>query len=296
MTGSVMLAESLWGNHGEGCPIVHAQPHWGVAKDTGVVEPHRSDGPAVAAVALVLIAEAALLYLLATRVVNIGTPAAAQAGVGPMRVRLVARQTSPVPTPPPVVEPVRQPEPKHRPEPKPQPQKKVVASKAPSPRVVRLPDPPRPAPRPDTQPAAAPVMTPPQHEAVTPVPPVTAPVNKVSAAAENSASTTDTNSGQPGSSVQAAPKEVTSLACEVPQPDYPRAARRRGQGGQVVVRLVVDEQGKVASARVVRGSGVSALDVAAREAALQASCDPYREAGRAIRVTASQLFNFVPTD
>ncbi|WP_242372976.1 energy transducer TonB, partial [Anaeromyxobacter sp. SG26] len=55
------------------------------------------------------------------------------------------------------------------------------------------------------------------------------------------------------------PAQVTTLprpvACEIPQAEYPEAARRAGVEGRVVLTLVVDEAGRVAEAKVVEEPG-----------------------------------------
>jgi protein TonB len=81
----------------------------------------------------------------------------------------------------------------------------------------------------------------------------------------------------------------------VPRPEYPRAARRRGEAGTVTIRLNVDERGQVI-ASIERSSGFPELDASARQAAQSAQCKPYLEGGRPIRVTALQPISFVPAD
>lgn len=55
------------------------------------------------------------------------------------------------------------------------------------------------------------------------------------------------------------PAQVTVLprkiSCEIPQAEYPEAARRAGVEGRVVLTLVVDEAGRVAEAKVVEAPG-----------------------------------------
>lgn len=51
-----------------------------------------------------------------------------------------------------------------------------------------------------------------------------------------------------------------------PKPDYPLAARRRGTEGRVVLRVRVDEDGRVADLQVGRSSGSAMLDGAASKA------------------------------
>jgi protein TonB len=70
-----------------------------------------------------------------------------------------------------------------------------------------------------------------------------------------------------------------------PPPEYPMLARRRGQQGQVLVRLEVAADGTAARAEVVRSSGVAALDRAARAAVARWRFQPARRGGRAVGAT-----------
>ena len=48
-----------------------------------------------------------------------------------------------------------------------------------------------------------------------------------------------------------------------PKPEYPDSARREGKEGRVILRVLVDEQGRSKSVEVNRSSGSQALDHAA---------------------------------
>lgn len=88
------------------------------------------------------------------------------------------------------------------------------------------------------------------------------------------------------------PKDVQTVGCRVPAPDYPRQARRQKIEGNVLVRLQIDTKGQVESANIARSSGNQDLDDAARKAVMGASCTPYMESGRAIAVRAVQPVSF----
>ncbi|MBN3209527.1 TonB family protein [Pectobacterium sp. CHL-2024] len=90
----------------------------------------------------------------------------------------------------------------------------------------------------------------------------------------------------------AQPKQVASVGCVVPQPDYPRRAKRLQQEGNVLVRLVISPEGRLIRHDIARSSGYDALDQAAIEAVAQARCTPYRENGQAITVMTIQPVNF----
>jgi periplasmic protein TonB len=212
------------------------------------------------------------LALLVTQTLSISAPEQASAGNGPLSVRLVSSKPEAVESPPPLKPP---------PKPQPQQEKKILASEAPSPRVVEAPK---------TEPAPMPVPTPVQQAVAVPAaaPKPVAPVVPTLGPA--------VAAGKPNTlDLGAAPKEVGQIECRVPKPEYPRSARRRGETGTVSMRLTVDERGQVIAV-IDRSSGFPDLDTAARQAALSAQCQPYIEAGRAIRVTALQEFTFVPSN
>jgi protein TonB len=53
---------------------------------------------------------------------------------------------------------------------------------------------------------------------------------------------------------------------DTPRPDYPESARREGRQGGVLLRVLVDEQGRSKKIEINRSSGSEALDRAAAEA------------------------------
>lgn len=85
-----------------------------------------------------------------------------------------------------------------------------------------------------------------------------------------------------------------SLAC--PQrtpPAYPPFSRRLGETGVVVLRVELDEQGRVAAAQVKTSSGHSRLDEAALAAVKTWRCTPATRNGQPVRAIALQPFNFI---
>lgn len=88
----------------------------------------------------------------------------------------------------------------------------------------------------------------------------------------------------------------SDLAVACPQrtaPAYPRLSRRLGETGKVVLRVELDEQGQVASARVEIASGFERLDQAALAAVKTWRCNPPRRNGQPVRAVARQPFHFV---
>ncbi|WP_080482097.1 energy transducer TonB [Pseudomonas syringae] len=90
----------------------------------------------------------------------------------------------------------------------------------------------------------------------------------------------------------AGPKDVNTIGCRVPAPEYPRKAKRLKLEGETLIRLVVNAQGKIDQAEVARSAGNADLDAAARQAVLGASCTPYIENGHPVAVRALQPVSF----
>lgn len=67
-----------------------------------------------------------------------------------------------------------------------------------------------------------------------------------------------------------------------PQPDYPAEALRQRLEGRVVLRVEIDASGRVVATSVLRSSGHSMLDDAARQAVLQWRFDPPKRLGIAV--------------
>ena len=73
---------------------------------------------------------------------------------------------------------------------------------------------------------------------------------------------------------------------------YPDEARREGIEGRVVVRLRIDEEGRVVEAEVLEGPGYG-LNEAAREALLQFSFRPATVDGRAVATDLRYVYTFL---
>ena len=95
---------------------------------------------------------------------------------------------------------------------------------------------------------------------------------------------------------QAAPRQAKIDAPPRPKkairPEYPRLSRLRGEQGDVIVEIVVNERGTVDEVTVVASSGYSELDAAAVKAAKAAKFNPARADGAAVRSTARLTLNF----
>lgn len=88
----------------------------------------------------------------------------------------------------------------------------------------------------------------------------------------------------------------TELSVFCPQramPNYPAASRRQNEQGQVVLRVELDEAGRIASARVATSSGYKRLDEAGLAAIKNWQCNPSTQNGAAVRAVALQPFDFI---
>lgn len=85
-----------------------------------------------------------------------------------------------------------------------------------------------------------------------------------------------------------------SVACpELNAPAYPALSRRLGEEGKLVLRVELDENGRVHIAQVVNSSGFKRLDEAAMVAVKTWRCNPPQRNGQPVRAIALQPFNFV---
>ncbi len=83
---------------------------------------------------------------------------------------------------------------------------------------------------------------------------------------------------------------LNGMALILPPPSYPDAARRMRQSGMIQVEVVVDENGKVISARALSGSTI--LRDVAVEAAYRARFSPTKLSGQPVKVTGQINYNF----
>ena len=84
---------------------------------------------------------------------------------------------------------------------------------------------------------------------------------------------------------------VNGRALSKPQPDYPRQAKEQRVAGVVVVKIVVDETGKVIEADALCGHALLAR--ASVESARKARFTPTLLAGRPVKVSGVITYNFV---
>ena len=86
-------------------------------------------------------------------------------------------------------------------------------------------------------------------------------------------------------------KVINGEALSLPKPPYPPIAKQMGIQGSVNVQVLVDETGRVISAKAV--SGNPTLTRAAQQAALNARFSPTKIGEQAVKVSGVIVYNFV---
>lgn len=98
-------------------------------------------------------------------------------------------------------------------------------------------------------------------------------------------------------SVPAGPVTLTtelSVTCpELSPPTYPSVSRRLGEEGKLVLRVELDENGRVSAASIVESSNYIRLDEAALKVVKTWRCNPALRNGEPVKAIALQPFNFV---
>jgi len=84
---------------------------------------------------------------------------------------------------------------------------------------------------------------------------------------------------------------LNGKALKLAKPYYPQSARDSGASGTVVVQILIDETGKVISARAI--SGHPDLQKVSEDAALESEFSPTRLEGKPVKVTGVIQYNFV---
>jgi len=84
---------------------------------------------------------------------------------------------------------------------------------------------------------------------------------------------------------------ITSQALVLPKPAYPPLAKQAGIQGTVSVQVLIDESGRVISAKAISGSPFLTLE--AQKAALQAKFSPTMLGDQAVKVSGVITYNFI---
>ena len=87
--------------------------------------------------------------------------------------------------------------------------------------------------------------------------------------------------------------DLTSNLLSAPKPVFPMSSRRKHESGTVVLRVVVDEEGRVDQISVQRSSGFAALDEAALSAVRRWRWSRTVRDGRPVVVTGSVAVNMI---
>ncbi|HEX6624386.1 MAG TPA: energy transducer TonB [Pyrinomonadaceae bacterium] len=96
---------------------------------------------------------------------------------------------------------------------------------------------------------------------------------------------------RPEGPVRVASSVLTGKAISKPAPPYPPIAKQARQAGIVAVQIVVDEQGRVVSAKA--SSGPPLLLLAAERAAYQARFTPTLLSGQPVKISGVITYNFI---
>lgn len=166
--------------------------------------------------------------------------------------------------------------------------------------VAQRPEPPKPRPpQPSRRVASAPasgpsapsrqpiVPLPPAHTAPTPVqeprlPGETGPTPPPAAEPPPTVVLASAMTGASGQSDALTPARYDADYLHNPTPEYPAAARRRGEEGRVMLRVRVLASGRPADIEVVESSTHPRLDRAARAAVASWRFEPARQGGQAV--------------
>ncbi|RXZ36599.1 energy transducer TonB [Oxalobacteraceae bacterium CAVE-383] len=148
------------------------------------------------------------------------------------------------------------------------------------------PAPPKEQPKPKTVPVVKKTVAPPLPVPVTNTPSptaVTAPPAPPQPAVPAAAAVPDPS---PAPAAPAPPKTITSGVeyIQKPQIEYPAASKRMGETGKVMLRVLVDEQGRPETMDIQKSSNFPRLDEAAKQAVRRARFKPNIEDGKATRV------------
>ncbi len=87
--------------------------------------------------------------------------------------------------------------------------------------------------------------------------------------------------------VAATPKTISGVEyLQAPRPDYPAASRRKGEQGEVQLRVLINAQGRAEHIEIIKSSDFARLDESARQAVMRAIFKPYLDNGRPMAVFA----------
>ena len=115
---------------------------------------------------------------------------------------------------------------------------------------------------------------------------------KVTEVGESDTGNASTEAGSKGVAKPVEMGELNKKALSLPKPTYPEEARRLKVSGKVIVRIVVDENGKVISASA--SDGPAPLRAPAEDAARLAAFEPVIQGGITVKVSGFLTYVFTP--
>ena len=86
---------------------------------------------------------------------------------------------------------------------------------------------------------------------------------------------------------------VNGKAVTLPKPEYPADAKKQGVTGKINVQVVIDENGRVISAKAVSGIENTAVRKACEDAAMKSKFSPTMLSGKPVKVSGVIEYNFV---
>ncbi len=152
-----------------------------------------------------------------------------------------------------------------------------------------------PLPAPVLRDTPAPVASTPVASAPMPAPTPAASATAAAAPVQESrpAPATPVVQQAPAAVAERGPVTVSSVEyLQPPKPDYPLGAKRAGEQGKVVLRILISDKGLPERVDIQQSAGFPRLDEAARAAALRAVFKPHLEDGRAVPAYVLVPINF----
>jgi protein TonB len=201
---------------------------------------------------------------------------ASPSAVTPLQVTIEARE--PPPVTPPVPLPLASSPPRATEAPRPKPVRKKKIAQPPVEKPAAAPPPvlalPQTAPTPEV---AVPVPVPQADK-----PPVPAREEKPAQAPPGPSAPQAAPSSEGPGVAQTTPPVSDAAYLRNPQPRYPMSARRRGEQGTVLLKVLVTREGSAGSVSIDRSSGSAALDDAALDAVRKWRFVPATRAGQPV--------------
>jgi len=89
--------------------------------------------------------------------------------------------------------------------------------------------------------------------------------------------------------------DVKPQSVDLPHPEYPAEAREAGMEGVVIIRALVDTDGKIGQVKIAKSSGYKLLDSSAVEASKRAIFTPAYKNGKSVQCWVTIPYKFTLT-